>query len=104
MRATLNVSMGERLRALLAWTLALSAAVALAGKGSFLLVLALFVAAIGANAHLFALFLRANGILFALGAIAFHQFAYLYASAAFVACRFGWKPGRPRPSSTSTSA
>ena len=62
------------------------------------LVLALFVAAIGANAHLFALFLRANGILFALGAIAFHQFAYLYASAAFVACRLGWSPGRSRPS------
>ena len=104
MRATLNVSMGERLRALLAWTLALSAAVALTGKGSFLLVLALFVAAIGANAHLFALFLRANGILFALGAIAFHQFAYLYASAAFVACRLGWSPGRSRPSTQRRSA
>jgi hypothetical protein len=60
--------------------------------------LVLFAAAIGANAHLFALFRRANGTLFALGAILFHQFHYLYASAAFLACRLGWVPARSRPS------
>jgi len=98
MRATLNVSMGERLRALLAWGLALSAVVALTGKGPIALPFLLLVAAIAVNAHLFALFLRTNGILFALRAILFHQFAYLYASTAFVACRLGWSPGRSRPS------
>jgi glycosyltransferase involved in cell wall biosynthesis len=97
MRATLNVSMGERLRALLAWALALSVAVAMTGKGSFALAFALLAAAIAANAHLFALFLRTNGIVFALGAILFHQFAYLYASAAFVAFRLGWSPRRSPP-------
>ena len=97
MRATLNVSTGERLRALLAWALALSAAVAMTGKGSFALMFALLAAAIAANAHLFALFLRTNGMVFALGAILFHQFAYLYASAAFVAFRLGWSPRRSPP-------
>ncbi len=103
-RATLNVSFRERLRALLAWVLAAALVVALAGKGSFALVLALVVAAIAANAHLFGLFARTNGVPFALGAILFHQFAYLYASAAYVACRLGWSPDRPRPSRSTTSA
>ncbi len=102
-RATLNVSFRERLRALLAWGLALALLAALSGKGSFVLVLALVVAAIASNAHLFALFVRAKGFPFALGAILFHQFAYLYASAAYVACRLGWSPDRPRPSRSTTS-
>ena len=63
-----------------------------------MLVLALVVAAIASNAHLFALFVRAKGFPFALGAILFHQFAYLYASAAFVAFRLGWSPRRSPPS------
>ena len=96
--ATLNVSLGERVRALLAWAFALSAGAWLARLAPFYLPALLFVAAVAASAHLFALFHRANGLLVALGAILFHQFQYLYASAAFVACRLGWSPDRPRPS------
>ena len=74
----------------------------LAGLAAFIapfaLPAALLVAAIAANAPLFALFARANGYAFALGAILFHQFHYLYASAAFVAFRLGWTPGGARPS------
>ena len=98
LRATLNVSPAERLRALVAWALALSAVAVLAGRAPFALPAALLVAAIAANAPLFALFARANGYAFALGAILFHQFHYLYASAAFVAFRLGWTPGGARPS------
>ena len=101
---TLNVSFGERLRAALAWALAIAIGAFLARLASGWWPLALFAAAILVNAQLFALFRRANGTPFALGAVAFHQFHYLYASAAFVACRLGWKPGRPHPSSMSTSA
>lgn len=101
---TLNVSFGERLRAALAWMLAVATGAYLARFASGWWPVGLFAAAILANAPLFALFRRANGTPFALGAIAFHQFHYLYASAAFVACRLGWTPGRSRPSTTSTSA
>lgn len=101
---TLNVGIGERLRAALAWALAFAITAFLARALSGWWVAALFGAAIAVNRPLFALFRRANGTFFALGAIAFHQFHYLYASAAFVACRLGWTPGRSRPSITSTSA
>ncbi|HQU49595.1 MAG TPA: glycosyltransferase [Casimicrobiaceae bacterium] len=101
---TLNVGPGERLRAALAWALALSAAAFLARALSGLWVAVLFGAAIAVNLPLFSLFRRVNGTFFALRAIAFHQFHYLYASAAYVACRLGWTPGRPRPSTTSRSA
>ena len=37
------------------------------------------------------------GLVAGLGAILFHQFAYLYASAAFVAFRLGWSPRRSPP-------
>ena len=101
---TLNVSFGERLRAGLAWALAVAIGAYLARLASGWWAIGFFAAAILVNARLFALFRRANGTLFALGAIAFHQFHYLYASAAFVACRLGWTPGRSRPSTRSTSA
>lgn len=101
---TLNVSFRERLRAALAWVLAGAIAAFLARWASGWWALGLFASTIAANAQLFSLFRRANGTWFALRAIAFHQFHYLYASAAFVACRLGWTPGRPRPSTTRTSA
>lgn len=101
---TLNVSFGERARAGVAWLLALSIGAFLARLASGWWPLALFAVAILANAKLFSLFRHANGTPFALGAIAFHQFHYLYASAAFVACRLGWTPAGARPTTTSDSA
>lgn len=101
---TLNVSLGERLRAGLAWVLVLATGAYLARAVSGTWPLGAFAAAIAVNAPLFALFRRTNGTLFALAAIAFHQFHYVYASAAFVACRLGWTPVRSRPSTTRTSA
>ena len=98
--ATLNVSFGERLRALLGWGVLISVAGWLARLLPGWIPIALVAAAIGANWQLFQLFREANGTWFALGAILFHQFHYVYASAAFVACRLGWSPDRPSSKST----
>ena len=94
----LHLSFGERLRVLLAWAFVLAAL----GWSTTLLpllpVLALYAAAVAANANLFALFGRSNGWAFALAALLFHQFHYVYTSAAFLACRLGWSPDRqPAP-------
>ncbi len=83
---SLNVSRAERLRALLAFGFVASVAAAvgaLVPAWAPLLALAL---AVLANRALFALFARRRGVLFALGAILYHQFYYLYGSAVFVGC------------------
>lgn len=92
----LHLSFGERLRVLLAWAFVLAAVGWTATLVPFLPVLALYAAAVAANANLFVLFGRSNGWPFALGALLFHQLHYVTTSAAFVACRLGWSPDRRR--------
>ena len=104
MPAVLNTRPAELARAALAWALACSLPAAATGLVPAWTPLALYAAAIAAQPGLFALFLRARGVAFALGAIAFHQVHYLYASAAFVAARLGWTASRAVPSSTSSKA
>lgn len=104
MPAVLNTRPAELARAALAWALALSLPAAATGFVPAWTPLALYLAGIVAQPGLFALFLRARGFAFALGAIAFHQVHYLYASAAFVAARLGWTASRAVPSSTSSKA
>ena len=94
----LHLSFGERLRVLLAWAFVLAALGWSTTLVPLLPVLALYAAAVAANANLFALFGRSNGWAFALAALLFHQFHYVYTSAAFLACRLGWSPDRqPAP-------
>lgn len=80
----LNVSSGERLRAVLAGVLLLVFLAGLVGLlpwWSFLPVLAV---AAYANLSLVSLFYRRKGLLFALMGLLFHQLYYLYSSFAFV--------------------
>jgi glycosyltransferase involved in cell wall biosynthesis len=80
----LNVSTGERLRALLAGVLLLVFLAGLVGLlpwWSFLPVLAI---AAYANRSLVTLFYRRKGLLFAIMGLLYHQLYYLYSSFAFV--------------------
>lgn len=85
----LNVSMSERLKAAVAWLWSLSIAILLATgfhplSAISFLVLTLTIAAL--NAPLVAFFGRERGASFALRAVLFHQFYYLYSSATFAIC------------------
>jgi glycosyltransferase involved in cell wall biosynthesis len=95
--AWLQLSFGERVRTLVAWAFVLGALGWFATLVPLWPVLLLFGAALAVNANLFALFGRSNGWPFAFAAMLFHQFHYVYTSAAYVACRLGWSPDRPRP-------
>jgi glycosyltransferase involved in cell wall biosynthesis len=92
----LRISPLEWVRVAIAWGFLLSVLTFGMGFLSWWIPLALLAAAIGLNLNLVTLFYRANGIWFALRAILFHQFHYAYTSAAYVACRLGWTPDRPR--------
>ena len=80
----LNVSTGERLKAVLAGFLALSLAGSVAGLVSWWIPAALLLAAAMANFGLVSIFARRKGPLFALGGLLTHQLYYLYSSASFV--------------------
>ena len=80
----LNVSATERIKALLAGLLLLALAAAVIGKLSWWFVLVVTAIAFAVNKDLFVLFNRRKGLLFALGAVAFHQVYYLYSGFAFV--------------------
>jgi glycosyltransferase involved in cell wall biosynthesis len=82
----LNVGIGERINAALAAALALAVVLTAASVAPLWLPLALLVGVAVANARLFAFFRRGRGVLFALGAVAFHQLYYLYSSAIYVWC------------------
>lgn len=82
----LNVGTAERLRALLAG--AIFACIPLAAFGlvpAWALAILLLTALTG-NWHLFRLFLRVRGQVFAAAGLAFHQIYYLYSSASFALC------------------
>lgn len=84
----LNVSLTERLRAILAGFLALSLLTSVAGFTPWWTPLALMALAIAVNARLFQTFLRARGPFFATLALMFHQLYYLYSTAVFALCWF----------------
>jgi glycosyltransferase involved in cell wall biosynthesis len=92
----LNVSLTERLRAVLAGLLALSLITSAAGVTPLWSPLALVAFAIAANARLFQTFARARGPFFALMALLFHQLYYLYSTAVFAWC---WLERRLSPRS-----
>jgi GT2 family glycosyltransferase len=79
----LNLGKSERVRALLALAVVTSvAAWALGWIGGFVPVLVALTTMV-ANARIVAFFMRTKGPLFAVRAFLFHQFYYLYSSAAF---------------------
>lgn len=80
----LNVSHGERLRAALAGMLLIALISVSLGLLPWVAVIVAGVLAAYANRQLFAFFYRQKGIGFALRATIFHQFYYLYSTAAFV--------------------
>jgi GT2 family glycosyltransferase len=81
--ATLNFKPSERVRALLAILLFASIPLAVVALVPAWVPVALVVVALAANGKLLALFHRRRGALFALAGGLFHQFYYVYASAAF---------------------
>jgi Glycosyl transferase family 2 len=82
----LNIAVTERIRALIACLGAASIATSLAGFTSWWVPAALLSMAFAANLDLLALFQRRNGWLFAVGGLLFHQFYYLYSTAAYCWC------------------
>jgi hypothetical protein len=82
----LNISVSERVRAAIAWMLPFSLIMSLLGVIPWWSVLVVLPILLTANLDLFSLFQRRNGLLFALGAILFHQLYYLYGTAAYCWC------------------
>ncbi len=84
--ADLNVTAGERGRAVLAGVFSLILLAAVVGLVPLWLPALGVVAVVAANRPLFELFRRRRGLGFALAAILFHQLYFLYATATFVGC------------------
>jgi glycosyltransferase involved in cell wall biosynthesis len=82
----LNVGTFERLRALLAALLIFVTIAAVAGWISPWWLAPMLLTILTANWHLFRLFYRRRGLLFAVAGLLFHQVYYLYSAAAFVGC------------------
>lgn len=80
----LNISYGERARAAVAGLFFASTPLAMGGLVPAWMPLGLLVLAAGMNASLLALFHRRKGPVFALGGLVFHQFYYLYSTAAYL--------------------
>ena len=79
----LNVSTGERFRAVAAGLFVVSILAAVAGWLGWIAVLLLLALLAVLNLDLIRFFTRKHGLLFALGAFAYHQLYYLYSMAAF---------------------
>lgn len=82
----LNVGTFERLRAMLAGVTVLTLLASAIGLIHPLWTLPVLVTNLTGNWHLFHLFLRRKGLLFAIAGLAFHQLYYLYSTAAFISC------------------
>lgn len=82
----LNVSQGERIRAILAGMFVLSLLVLAVFPAFWPATLVLLLAMIAANSYLLQFMYANGGPAFALFGFAFHQFYYLYSSAAFAWC------------------
>jgi glycosyltransferase involved in cell wall biosynthesis len=93
----LNVTLGERLRALLALALLAAAAGGLLHRPLFGVAAALLFVAALANAPFYALVARRAGLLTALAALFLHQLYYVYGTATFAWCVVErWFGGGPR--------
>jgi GT2 family glycosyltransferase len=79
----LNVGMAEQARAVVAAVLLLSVLAVLAGMLSFPLLLIPVLLMLFANREIALFFNRRGGLLFATGALLFHQIYYLYSASAF---------------------
>jgi glycosyltransferase involved in cell wall biosynthesis len=79
----LNIGMGERVKAVFAALLALMLLLAFAGFLSWFYITLMVMVVITANWQIAKLFYQRKGIVFATGALLFHQFYYLYSSTAF---------------------
>jgi glycosyltransferase involved in cell wall biosynthesis len=84
----LNVAVAERIRALIACFLIASIVASAIGLTPWWVLATFLAMAFAANLELFALFRRRNGLLFAIGSLLFHQFYYLYSTAAYCWCWF----------------
>lgn len=82
----LNVSKAERLRGVLAGVVLLAVMAALFGVAPWWSAPLAFAVAVFANWDLFTFFYRRRGVLFALGALLFHQLYYLYSGAVLAWC------------------
>lgn len=82
----LNVGTFERLRAMLAGVTVLTLLGAAVGLVHGAALAAVLLTNLTANWHIFHLFLRRRGIVFAFAGLAFHQLYYLYSTAAFLWC------------------
>ena len=82
----LNVGTFERLRAAFAALAVLGLCSAAAGLLPWWSIGPILLTLLTGNWHLLALFARRRGFAFALAALVFHQFYYLYSAGAFVAC------------------
>ena len=79
----LNVSVGERMRAVLAIFLVLVCLAAVAGLVDWWFPALILLAAVACNRHLARFFYQQKGALFTLGAMTFHQLYYLYSTGAY---------------------
>lgn len=80
----LNVSVGERLRAVLAGIFVVACLTAVFGLVSWWVPAAVLLAVIAGNWRLARYFVQHKGILFAIGAVLFHQLYYLYSAGAYL--------------------
>lgn len=84
----LNAGLAERLRAVIAGLFWLTLFTALIGVTSWSLWLAMVLLALAANWKLASFFNANGGMLFAAGAMAYHQLYYVYSAASYVWCLF----------------
>jgi glycosyltransferase involved in cell wall biosynthesis len=82
----LNISVTERIRALIACLGALVLVMSIAGLSSWWIPISMLGMAFAANIELFTLFLRRNNLFFAIAGLLFHQVYYLYSTAAYCWC------------------
>lgn len=97
----LNVGRAEQVRAVIAGLLLLTVLAFASGKADITVLLAMFAVVLAANWSIARMFAERGGLLFAAGALLYHQFYYLYSAASFAwvvveqwACRL---LGRPAP-------
>ena len=90
----LNVGVSERIKALLAGLLVLTALLALGGVISSVYTVIVALAVVYANWDLFKLFHKRKGFWFALRGLLFHQIYYLYSASAFAWALLEHKLGR----------
>lgn len=79
----LNVGVGERIRAVLAMLLVLAVLASLFNFLTWWATAGVFIVGLVANSKFISFFYQRKGLLFTLGGFLYHQFYYLYSSAAF---------------------